>query len=291
MGASKYYRRGISLDDLMSLIEDHLRNVPGYIVLFIDEADNIRTEADSFFKFLVKRLPKRITGRIILLFASNRLNWAENLDPRIKSCFKVRELIFEPYNSNSLRCILNVRVEKALRPDMIDEGVIPKIAAYSSRNHGDARKAVDLLTRAAGLAERAGERITLEVVDRAYQEIERDKYVTLVRSSPKQLQAALYGALSRRKDRPERSGLYTGDAYLAYSHFCRAAGLPPLTQRAFTDLISELDMYGFIRARTVSRGRYGRSKHIHVSMPPNIIKHIKKIILQDFELTGEVMSC
>jgi cell division control protein 6 len=35
-------------------------------------------------------------------------------------------------------------------------------------------------------------------------------------------------------------------------------------------LISNLDMLGVITARTVSRGRYGRSKEIHSSLPPNV---------------------
>ena len=292
MGASKYYKRGISLDDLMTAMEEHLKDVPGYVTVFIDEADNVRTDADSFFKFLVKRLPQRIQAKLILLFASNRLNWADGLDPRVKSCLKMRELIFEPYNAGNLKHILDIRVEKALRPDMIQEGVVAKISAYSSRTHGDARKAVDLLIRSAYLAERAGNPITLDTVDQAHDEIERDKYVTMVRNSPKQLQAALFVAMcpigAAPRGRPK--GFYTGDAYLAYERFCAAASLPALTQRAFTDLLSELDMYGFIRARTVSRGRYGRSKHIHVSMPPAIISEIKRIILRNFDLTSEVMN-
>ncbi len=291
MGASKYYKRGVSLDDLMTAMEEHLRDVPGYVTIFIDEADNVRTDTDSFYKFLVKRLPQRVRAKLILLFASNRLNWADALDPRVKSCLKVRELMFEPYNAADLKRILDIRVEKALRPATIDEGVVAKIAAYSSRTHGDARKAVDLLTRSAYLAERAGTPIELDTVDRAHDEIERDKYVAMVRNSPKQLQAALYAALSpvRQERRRGPKGLYTGDAYLAYERFCQAAALPPLTQRAFRDLLSELDMYGFIRARTVSRGRYGRSKHVHVAMPAAIMAEIKRIILRNFDLTAEAM--
>lgn len=286
MRAGKYYKRGISLDDLMRSIEVRLAERKGYIVIFIDEADNIRTDPDSFYKFLIKRLPQKIEAKLILLFSSNRLGWADNLDPRIKSCLKMRELIFDPYNANDLYNILHIRVQKALRAGSVEEGVLRKIAACSSRNHGDARKAVNLLCRSAQLAEKDGSPVTLDLVDRANDEIEKDKYLAMIRTSPKQLQAALYAAIAGKS---KGKALHTGDAYLVYDRFCHEAGLPPLTQRAFTDLLSELDMYGFIRARTVSRGRYGRSKEIYVSLEPQILHAMKQTILQNFDLYGEVM--
>lgn len=285
MGASRNYKRGISLDELMNSIERQLGALDGYVVIFVDEADNVRTDTDTFFKFLVKRLPQRIDAKLILLFASNRLNWADNLDPRIKSCLKMRELIFEPYNADSLQKILQIRVDKALRVDLVDEGVIAKIAAHCSRNHGDARKAVDLLSRSARLASENGQHITLDIVDQASNEIERDKYLAMVKTCPKQLQAALYATLAGKV---KGRALHTGDAYLCYTDFCREVGQQVLTQRAFTDLVSELDMYGFLRARTVSRGRYGRTKEIYVSLPAAIIEQMRRLILTNFDLLTEV---
>ena len=56
---------------------------------------------------------------------------------------------------------------------MILKGVVEKIAAISSRTHGDARKAVELLSKSAQIAERKGTAITLAIVDKALEEIER----------------------------------------------------------------------------------------------------------------------
>lgn len=285
MQASRHYKRGISLDDLMRSIELKLASRKGYIVIFIDEADNIRTDPDSFYQFLIKRLPQKTEAKIILLFSSNRLGWADNLDPRIKSCLKMRELIFDPYNATDLFNILQIRVQKSLRGGSIEEGVLQKISACSSRNHGDARKAVNLLSRSAQLAEKEGTSITMELVDRANDEIEKDKYLAMIRTAPKQLQAALYASITGKA---KGKALHTGDAYIVYDRFCHETGIAPLSQRAFTDLLSELDMYGFIRARTVSRGRYGRSKEIYVSLEPHILHAMKHTILQNFDLYNEV---
>lgn len=286
MGASKYYKRGISLEELMTAIERCLHTASGYVVIFIDEADNIRTDPDTFFTFLVKRLPLRVNAKILLLFASNRLNWSDNLNPRIKSVLKYREILFDPYDAVSLQKILRLRVEKALRPGTIEDGVIEKIAAVSSQNHGDARKAVGLLTRAAYLAERRGESIRHTTVDLASDEMERDKYIDVVRTSPKHLLAALYSALSGKQ---KGRALRTGDAYMLYDRVCQQAGLTALTQRTYCDLLSELDMLGMIRASTVSLGRYGRTKEIHVSSSPAIVEQMKRLIRSNLDLSNEVI--
>jgi cell division control protein 6 len=287
LGASKFYKKGISLEELMARIELSLQTSKGYVVIFVDEADNVRTDFNTFYQFLIKRLPQRISGRLVLIFVSNRLNWTDNLDPRVKSCLKVREMIFEPYDAESLRKILEMRLQKALRADRIEDGVVAKIAALSSRQHGDARKAVNLLTRSAYMAERLGQRITLDIVDRANEDIERDKYLDMIRTSPKQLQAALYAALTGKS---KVGALHTGDAHLVYTRFCNEVGLDPMSQRAFSDLLYELDMYGYIRARTVSRGRYGRTKEIYISLEPAVRETLVRQIRQNFDLYCEATS-
>jgi len=286
LDASKRYQKGISLDELMGRIEDKLADYPGYLVLFIDEVDNVRRDLDSFLKFLVKRLPQKVPAKLILVFVSNRLNWMDPIDPRIRSFLKINELIFKPYDAMDLLKILAIRVKRSLNPSMLDRGVMEKIAACSSRDHGDARKAVELLTRSAQIAEKAGTRITLATIDQANEQIEQDQYVALIRCSPKQLQAVLYAILSSPRA-GKKEPLYTGEAYEAYRSFCEETGLRPLTQRAFSDLVTELDMYGFIRAKIISKGRYGRTKEIGVGLSEEVVHQLKECILLNFDLKGK----
>jgi cell division control protein 6 len=266
----------------MCKIEDKIKDYKGYFILFVDEVDHVRRDLDSFLKFLVKRLPQKISMRLVLVFSSNKLNWLENIDPRIKSFLKINELLFKPYNAFDLKKILSIRIKKALNPTMIEKGVLEKIAAASSRTHGDARKAVELLSKSAHIAEKAGAHITMDLVDRAMEEIERDKYVAMIKNSPKQLQATLFSiiSLSSKSKRP----LHTGDAYGAYRSFCTKINMRALTQRAFSDIVSELDMYGFIQARLLSHGRYGRTKEIAVNLPKALSDKIKQVVLMEFDL-------
>jgi cell division control protein 6 len=283
MNASKCYKRGISLEELMDRIEARLADYRGYLILFIDEVDNVRRDRDAFLAFLVRRLPQRIPAKLILVFASNRLDWTDQLDPRVKSFLKLNELIFKPYDALDLQRILAIRVEKALRRESVLPGVIEKIAGLSSRRHGDARRAVVLLARSASLAEKAGTPITLETVDQAAEEIEQDRYVTMIQTAPAHLQATLAAVIEANRENGG-GAVSTGEAYEAYRHFCGRAKIQSLAGRAFGDLISELDMYSFLHARVESKGRYGRSRDIVLKMSEDVIAKIEDVVLRNFGL-------
>jgi cell division control protein 6 len=283
LNASKRYKKGISLEELMLRIEASLSRYRGYLVLFVDEVDNVRRDKDTLLAFLIRRLPQRIPAKLILVFASNRLNWTDNLDPRVRSFLKINELIFKPYNAVDLQRILSIRVEKALHPGSVEPGVIEKIAALASRDHGDARQAVGLLAQSVYLAEKAGERVSLDMVDEAADEIEQDKYVLMVRTAPPQLQVAFAAAVDASHRSPGNP-LSTGQVYEAYRTFCGRASMKPLAGRAFSDLVAELDMYSLLRARIVSRGREGRTREIIVDLPADLITRMYDTILINFEL-------
>jgi len=285
LNASKRYQKGISLEEMMIRIETKLAEYQGYLILFIDEVDNVRRDQDNFMTFLVRRLPQRIPAKLILVFASNRLDWPDHLDPRVKSFLKVNELIFKPYDAVDLQHILRIRVDKALRPEAVEPGVIEKIAAMASREHGDARRAVALLAKSAYLAEKAGTKITLALVDSASAELDQDRYLTLLRSAPLQLQAAMAGVIEAT-GKVKGASVGTGKAYDAYRAFCQRVALRPLTGRAFGDLISELDIYSLLRSRILSKGRYGRSREIVLDLPQEVIEELYNVIVLNLEMHG-----
>ncbi len=288
LNASKQYKKGISLEELMLRIEAALAGYRGYLILFVDEVDNVRRDRDTFLKFLVRRLPQQIPGKLVLVFASNRLNWSDNLDPRIRSFLKLNELIFKPYDAVDLQQILTIRVRKALRPGSVQPGVIQKIAALASRDHGDARQAVALLARSAHIAEKAGKKVSLAMVDQAADQIEQDRYVMMIRSAPKQLQAAMAAVIQASEK--TSGGLATGQAYDAYKAFCSQAGLGHLSGRAFSDLVGELDMYSLARSRVISKGRYGRTREIVLDLSPDIVNRIHDAILVNFDLRSPAVE-
>jgi cell division control protein 6 len=69
-----------------------------------------------------------------------------------------------------------------------------------------------------------------------------------------------------------------------YKRLCQEIDADVLTQRRVTDLISELDMLGIVNAVVVSKGRYGRTKEISLSVP---IEETEAVLLSDSRI-GEV---
>ena len=64
--------------------------------------------------------------------------------------------------------------------------------------------------------------------------------------------------------------IQTGEVYHIYKQACNIVQQQFLTARRISGIISNLDMLGLITAKTVSRGRYGRSKEINSCIPTNL---------------------
>jgi len=268
--SNRRYRKGIPIEYMQANIANALVGYNGFMILLIDEADNIRPNPDSFLTFLVKTLPRKVSCRLVLVLLTNRLDWEKILDPRILSFLKKTDIIFEPYDAVDLLEILKLRAEKALQTDRVDQAALRKIAAYASRETGDARKAVELLSKAVRVAEETTGRLSEKEVDIAESRLEVDKSLELINSLAIQQRIALQSCYCvLRKGVTKVS---SGQAYDIYKCNCRNQGTRSLTQRRFCDIISFLDLYGLINARVVSKGRYGKTREIMRSLPDKVVE-------------------
>ena len=66
------------------------------------------------------------------------------------------------------------------------------------------------------------------------------------------------------------------------SNLCKIVRLDQLTARRVGDLINELDMLGIVTAQVISKGRYGRSKRIHLTVS---LGQVKEVLENDFRLS------
>ena len=172
----------------------------------------------------------------------------------------------------------------AFDSEIIREGVIEKCAAYAAREHGDARRALELLRVAGEMAERKNKySIELEDIDDAEEKIERDKVLDLVHTQPKQFQLTLLSILDISQNVTE-GPIFTGDIYEIYKSYCKSVALKPLTQRRVSDIIAELDMCGIINARVISKGRYGRTREIRLGIPESTVHSIRGALKEGLSL-------
>ncbi len=251
------------------------------IILILDEIDQIISKASDELLYNLTRINSEIqNAQIAIVGISNDLVFADNLDPRVKSSLSEEELVFPPYNALQIQDILQKRTNIAFRSGAVQEGVIQKCAAYAAKDHGDARRALELLRVAGELAERAGEEtIKLEHLDKAEQKIERDKIIDVITTQPEQFKATLYSVMMM-----QNKTVYTGDIYNVYRQICSKTGLRALTQRRVSDIIAEFDMLGIVNAKVISKGRYGRTREITTSLPKNLEPKIKELLVKDLGL-------
>ena len=190
------------------------------IVLILDEIDQTVKKISSDFLYNLTRMNSELSkSQICIVGISNDLTFLDQVDPRVKSSLSEEEIVFPPYNALQLKDILNNRAKLAFKEGIIEEGVIEKCAAFAAREHGDARRALDLLRIAGELTERDNsKKIKLKYIDEANKKIERDKILDVISTEPKQFQLVIYSIinLSEQFNKEKKGPLFTGDVYNYY---------------------------------------------------------------------------
>jgi cell division control protein 6 len=261
---------GLPTDEIRSILKKKLDDIPNILVVVLDEVDSLVkrdvNQGNDILYGLTRMNGELENSRISIIGISNDLKFKDMLDPRVLSTLGEEEIVFTPYNAVELKGILEQRVEISFNAGAIaDEGVIPLVGALAAQEHGDARRALDLLRTAGELAERHGdEKVTQEHVREAQKVIERDTIVETVKTLPMQSKAVLFAVYAMTKT--GKREVFTGECYNAYEEIARALSLDTLTQRRVSDLISELDMLGLINTTVISKGRYGRTKKIRLAV-------------------------
>ena len=276
---------GLPTDQVYNKFIELIDNEKKLIVLIFDEIDHAVNKISDNFLYNLTRLNSELkNSQISIVGISNNLTFLDNLDPRVKSSLSEEEIVFPPYNALQLQDILKERSEKAFKESVLEDGVISKCAAFAAREHGDARRALDLLRIAGELAERNNsDKITLKDIDFANQKMEKDKILDIVKTEPKQFQLALL-AIINLIEKNKNEDIFTGDVYNNYQLLCEKTKTDILTQRRVSDMLSEFDMMGLINSSVVSKGRQGRTRKIKLAIPSQILGRAKSILHESLNL-------
>ena len=268
---------GLPTDEVYNIFYGLLDQQTRVVLLVLDEIDQLTKKIGDEILYNLTRINSELKrSQICLIGISNNLVFAENLDPRVKSSLSEEEIIFPPYNALQIQEILKKRAEKSFSSGVVQPGVIEKCEAYAAREHGDARRAIDLLRVAGEIAERSGSKIVeIQHLDEAEKKVESDKIINATTSQPKQFQSVLYSILLIS---PQKKVFFTGEIYDVYSTICKKIKQNILTQRRISDVLAELDMLGIINARIISKGRYGRTREISISIEEKIVVKLKELL-------------
>ena len=251
---------GLAIGEVMDRISDNIRSGGKRVVLVLDEIDYLVKLFGDDILYAFTRSGERLSpGFLTLVGISNDLQFKEALDPRVLSSLSEEELVFPPYTVEELKEILAERAKMAFRPGVATAGAINLCAAMAGSEHGDARRAIDLLRIAGEVAERDGlKQVDDSCVSRASDKMEHDRVEEAINSLPIQSKAILQAI------RPFKGGTNTGKLYVAYRNQAREMGIDVLTQRRMSGIVAELDLLGLVQASVVSKGRRGRTKKVQL---------------------------
>lgn len=279
---------GLPTDQVWSTFIKLIDSEKKLFVFIFDEVDQaVKKMGDNFLYSMTRLNQELINAQISIIGISNDITFLDNIDPRVRSSLGEEEFVFPPYNALQLQDILNSRCKEAFKRGVVSDGVVAKCAAYAAREHGDARRALDLLRIAGEISERDGEKkISEEYIDLANMKIERDKILDIVESEPKQFKLVLYSILQLTKEKrlgnssDNHNLFFTGDVYNYYSDLCLKTKTDTLTQRRISDILAEIDMLGLINAKIISKGRHGRTREIKLSIPSNLLDKVESILTE-----------
>ncbi|MEE3038427.1 MAG: ORC1-type DNA replication protein [Candidatus Thermoplasmatota archaeon] len=261
---------GWPTDRVFSELVKRMDSRQGVFIIVLDEIDHLVRKAGDDLLYNLTNLNSSLKkARSCVIGISNDLKFTDFLDPRVRSRLGQLDVVFNPYDAQQLQDILRDRTKIALHDGVIGDGVIEMCAELAAQEHGDARCALDLLRVSAEKAELSGsQRVEQSHVKIAQHQIEADQMTPVIAKLPNQQKIVLAAILINEKN--GLKNIQTGEVYSIYSQACRHLGTNALTQRRVSGLISSLDMLGLITARTISKGRYGRSKEINSCIPQNI---------------------
>jgi cell division control protein 6 len=262
---------GLSVGEVFDRFRTGLDASKTLLIVVLDEIDALVKERGDSLLYELTRINETLRkSRVSIIGISNDLRLKEFLDPRVFSSLSEEELIFRPYDASELHNILLERSKLSFTEGALSEAALNVCSALAAAEHGDARRALDLLRVAGEVAERQGAKaITEEHVKEAEQNIEHDRVVEALKNLTLHSKLVLLSVFYLNK-----SSATTGEIYDVYNDLCGELGAGLLTQRRLGTLVNELDAMGLLNAKVVSMGRYGRTKKIRLEISRTIIRAV-----------------
>jgi cell division control protein 6 len=272
---------GLAISEVFKRLLNRIREEKLNAVFVIDEIDYlaqlvVKTGKDILYQ-LTRANEQLEIGSLTMVGISNDLTFKEKLDPRVISSLGEEEIVFTNYNVEQIKKILEERINESFIENAIEDPALNLCAALAGGEHGDARRAIDLLRVAGELAERQqSDKVTIEHVREASLKIEENKEEASLKSYPLHEKLVLLAIM-------KANGSSTGEIYSSYKNLCKVIGKDGLTQRRVTQMLSEIELSGIISGRLIHQGIHGRTKKYKLTISSEMIKKSFKdeLTLQD----------
>jgi cell division control protein 6 len=188
----------------------------------------------------------------------------------VLSSLSEEEIVFTNYTVEQIKEILLERIREAFILGTVDQAAINLCAAMAGQEHGDARRAIDLIRVAGELAEREqADTVKEEHIRRASLKMEEDKETTALNSYPLHEKLLIIAVM-------RANGSSTGEIYQAYKSLCKTIRQKEITQRRVTQILGDIELSGIITGKIVHQGMHGRTKKYNLTIQTDIVKNAFK---------------
>ncbi|WP_336003513.1 orc1/cdc6 family replication initiation protein [Halorientalis halophila] len=265
ISTATYYKR------LWSILDAQL----DVALVILDEIDKL--DSDDILMQLSRagEAGKIEDCKIGVIGISNKIKYKDRMDERVKSSLCEREFVFPPYDATQLRSIMEARSD-AFRDGVLDESVIPRAAALAAKEHGDARKAIDIL-RYAGEIAQSNDLGTVreDFVIQARERAETDRFRELIRGSTPHSRHVLQALTVLSLDEGDEEAFRTTRVFEVYQQICRQEGADPLSLRRVRDLLKEHAFLDILEQSRHSGGSAEGSYTEHQLLEdPHVVKRV-----------------
>ncbi len=146
-------RRGLASDEVFEKILDVMKRENFSILLVLDELDSLIFENEAGFLYNLTRAGVDRGARFGIIGISNKKELSRLLDMRVASSLRFSTFEFQDYKIGQLKEILLERAKFALVPKTYDSRIIEECAKVGEQNNGNARLALEILWKAAQMAD------------------------------------------------------------------------------------------------------------------------------------------
>ncbi|CDK39365.1 Cdc6/Cdc18 family protein [Halorubrum sp. AJ67] len=255
-------RRGIGAADYRDITWELLTegDVDSFVVV-LDEIDKL--DGDALLRSLSRAQESGKADTFVgAICISNKIEYREQLGERVDSSLQDNELVFDPYDATQIEAILTRRRD-AFAEGVLNDGVIPKTAALAAREHGDARKAIDMLYEAGRLAEQEqADYVTEAHVDEAVDRAEINRFQKLVSGQTPHVKHILR-ALALLTEQTDTRTFRTAEVYDAYQRIAEQEGTTPLSYDRVQRLLKEQAFLGVTESKHTGGGHGEGSYRVH----------------------------
>ncbi|MDG5776805.1 orc1/cdc6 family replication initiation protein [Haloarculaceae archaeon H-GB1-1] len=246
-------RAGIGSGEYYDYLWEILDVLYDSVLIILDEVDRLEND-DVLMQLSRARESGKAESHLGVIAISNKIEYRDQLNERVKSSLREEEFVFQPYNANQLREIMDHRRD-AFHDGVLTDDVIPLTAAFAAQEHGDARKAIEILRHAGELAERhADERVTEEHVRDAQEWAEIDRFEELLRGSTTQVKFILY-ALAMLTEERDTDEFSTSQIYERYTETAERLDASVLSEHRVYELLKEQAFLGVVESTRTGGGR------------------------------------